>query len=165
MTEEQALKKYNLMLHKIAWNFHNTTGVDVDDLFSEANLAFLHAFRTWDPKKGELGTRIWVMVTNRLKSYLRKQSSKVLPVIDMDDLVFEDPRHEVEAKESFDEILSSLSEEARDLVQIVLYSPGDFMRESARATRGALTRFLRQNDWPVEKIARCYREVKGVLNA
>jgi RNA polymerase sigma factor (sigma-70 family) len=164
MTEEQAYKQYEPMLHKLAWSFHNTTGVDVDELFSEANIAFLKAYRTWKPEKGKLGLRVWVMTQNHLRSYLKKHGTKPLPVYEFVEEEMEDPQNEMESREGFSDILSRLSSEAQDLVQVILSSPEEFMRESARATRGSLTRFLRTEGWPVERIARCFREVKAVLN-
>lgn len=164
MSEEQALRKYDPMLHKIAWNFHYTTGFDVEELYSEACLAFLSAVRTYDPAKGELGTRIWVVVTNRLRSFLKKSGVKPLPVYDAETFDIADSQSEIEAKESFDEILSRLSSEAKDLVQIVLSSPEEFVKESSRATRGALTQLLRGKGWSVGKISRCFHEIKSVLS-
>ena len=164
MSENQAYKKFEPMLHKIAWSFHKTTGLDVDDLFSEANVGFLKAFRTYDPAKGELGLRIWVMVNNHLSSYLRAQRSKPLPVYEFLEESIEDPRKDIEAQEDFAEMMSLVSQETRNLIQVIMSSPEEFIQCSARATRGSLTRFLRKSGWSVEKIARCYREVKSVLN-
>ena len=165
MTEEQALTKYTPMLHKLAWSFHNSTGLEREDLFSEACVGFLRAYRTWDPKKGELGLRLWVVVTNHLRTYVQSQKAKPLPVYEFAEDIFEDPRQDAENTEDFADLVSRMSQEAQTLVQAIVSSPGDFMRSSSRATRGALTQMLRQQGWPVEKIARCYREVKLVLNS
>ena len=164
MSENQAYKKFEPMLHKLAWSFHRTTGLEVDDLFSEACVGFLRAFRTYDSTKGELGVRVWVMVSNHLSSYIRTQRSKPLPVYEFMEDGMEDPRKDIEAQEDFADMVGRMSEEAQTLVRVVLSSPEEFLQASARATRGSLTRFLRGQGWSVETVARCFREVKAVLN-
>ena len=43
--------EFNL-IRKISWSFHYTTGVDYDELYAEASLAYCEAMNDWSPERG-----------------------------------------------------------------------------------------------------------------
>jgi RNA polymerase sigma factor (sigma-70 family) len=66
------MKNINLIRY-IAWSFHRTTGMNFDELFSEACLAYCEAINSFDPKKGKLNNYATTIITNRLKDFIKKE--------------------------------------------------------------------------------------------
>jgi RNA polymerase sigma factor (sigma-70 family) len=59
------------LLKKLANSYAFTTGVEFDDLFQEAYIAYHEALKTFDPKKAKLSTYIWHCVSAHLKNYVK----------------------------------------------------------------------------------------------
>jgi hypothetical protein len=73
------------LLRKIAWNFHKSTGLDWDDLFSEAVNAYYQVLDDYEPSKGKITTFLWIGVSNGLKNYLKKQKGIEEPLTSLED--------------------------------------------------------------------------------
>ena len=65
--------EHSKLLRKIALSFALSTGLEFDDLYQEANLAYLEALRTHDATKGKITTYLWHCVHNRLKNYIKQE--------------------------------------------------------------------------------------------
>ena len=48
---------------------------EADDLLSEAEMAFIDALKTWDPRKGELWPYVSVRLKGSMRDYLRKRGN------------------------------------------------------------------------------------------
>jgi RNA polymerase sigma factor (sigma-70 family) len=59
------------LLRKLASSYSFTTGVEFDDLFQEAYIAYHEALKTFDPNKAKLSTYIWHCVSSHLKNYVK----------------------------------------------------------------------------------------------
>jgi len=90
-TIEQSLKENVNLIRKIAWSFHTSSGLDWDDLFQEAVIAYLYAMKTYTPDQGKISTYVWNFISNTLKSYLERET-RIYPI--QGDL--EDAQHEVQ---------------------------------------------------------------------
>lgn len=165
MTEEQAYEKYKNLIFRTAVSFHATTGLSVEDLVGEATIAFLLAFRTFDPKKGDLAPRISVCIKHHLCTYIRTQKkfSEVILVDIEDDEILEDPREDARQWEEFESFLGSLSKEAKELVVLVLSAPSEYTGLTSRQARGALVKTLRGKGWSWSSIWKAFREVRSAL--
>lgn len=157
---EKTYLQYEKMLWRIAWSYHRTTGMDVEDLKSEANIAFLEACKTHDAEKAKLSTWIWKYVTTHLNAYIKSKGGVFCSL----DENIPDPRNLAEEREDFSNIVSSMSEEAQQVVQIVLDAPGEFFELSSRFARGILFRKLRRMGWSWASIWDVFREIKNTLN-
>ena len=60
-------------IRKIAWSFHKTTGLEWEDLFQEAAIAYIQSIKTYSKSKGSLTTYAYKAASNRLKDYSRKE--------------------------------------------------------------------------------------------
>ena len=75
------------LIRKIAWSFHNSTGIDWDDLFQEAAYHYLRALKSYDPsKKVSLSTYVWNFVKNELILYIRKEKKNSEPLESIDSI-------------------------------------------------------------------------------
>ncbi len=149
------------LVRKVAWSFHKTTGVEWEELFSEACLAFVLSLRSYNPKKGKLSTHIQTCVTNQLINFT-KQYHNIIP---SSDLLDEDTFYcqENVTITPFFETLSSLSEEAQYVCNMILSSPEEFLEESKKLARRHIIDKLRKKGWSWPKIWRCFREIKATL--
>lgn len=62
------------LIRKIAWSFHHVSGIDWDDLFGEAALAYFEAIESFDPDKGKESTYIWYCIRNHLVNFCKKEA-------------------------------------------------------------------------------------------
>lgn len=73
MRLDSLYQQYEKLLHKIAWSFHRSTGIDRDELFSEACLAFVEKIESYDPSRGAQSTYITTVVSNALRDYMQSE--------------------------------------------------------------------------------------------
>jgi len=59
------------LLRKLANSYAVTTGVEFDDLFQEAYIAYMQAMKTFDPQKSKLSTYVWKCVSSHLRNYIK----------------------------------------------------------------------------------------------
>ncbi len=161
---ETRLFKENInLLRKLAWSFHRTTGVEWDELFSEACLSFILSLRSYKPKKGKLSTHVQTCITNHLIDFTRRYHDITPASNILDDETF---RHsEGETDTSFLDTLHSLSEEAQYVCNVILSNPEEFLEESKRLARKHVVDRLRKEGWSWPKIWRSFREIKSALKA
>lgn len=164
------MEKHLGQIRKIAWNFHNTTGIDVEELISEGCLYFLKDFDKYDPEKAALSTYTHWVVTNGLKNYLRKCAQNKATAYDdeiMELIPFEGTNAEtlLENEDTLADILRALSPKALEVVSIVLGNPDEFFGMTAKKARGLIQRKLREDmGWKWADIWDSIREVKMVVN-
>lgn len=156
-------------IRKLAWTFHNTTGVDVEELISEGCLSFVKDLEKYDPEKAALSTYCHWVVTCGLKNYLRKcRQSKEYAVDDemMELVPFEGASaiDYLESEDSLADILRSLSPTALEVVEMILSAPEEFAGISSRGARGLVQTKLREAGWKWKDIWDSIREVKMVIN-
>lgn len=74
------------LLRELAWSFHKSTGLDWDDLFQEAALAYLEAYKGYDKSKGKVTTYMWHVITSRLIDYVRREKKQMPPWSTLDEV-------------------------------------------------------------------------------
>jgi len=145
------------LIHKIAWSFHKSTGMDVDDLIQEASLIYLEAIKTYDPSKGKLSTYIWKVTKNHLQyfvTYQNKWNDKTISIEEVD----------IDKPVSRYSLFDSLTREAKDIVDVVLSAPAEFDSLIPAKARKRVINKLRGKHWNMVKIAQGMDELKSVLN-
>lgn len=71
------------MLCRLAWSFHYTTGIEWDELFCEAALAYYEARADFDPNNGaKLSTYAYGRVKNHLIDFCRKEQQSQYTSLD-----------------------------------------------------------------------------------
>jgi RNA polymerase sigma factor (sigma-70 family) len=73
MKTDKTFEAYQDMLRKIAWSFHRTTGIEWEELYGEACLAYVKALKTYDAEQAATSTWIYHVVKNHLIFFARKQ--------------------------------------------------------------------------------------------
>ena len=160
-------EEHKKIIYKKARSFHKTTGHGLEDLVSEGNVLFMRAIQTYDKrKKIKFSTWLWKILTNGLITYTTKT-----------DIPNQDPELELlDCREQwnpsacliFKEKIENLSEEAKEVVGILLSCPGELLElsgiEAPKIVRGKLKRYLKEeSNWTWEKIYNSFREIREVL--
>lgn len=61
------------LIRSIAWNFHRTTGIQWQELFSEACLAYCESLQSHNPKKGAVTTLVYTSMKNALINFCKRE--------------------------------------------------------------------------------------------
>lgn len=118
------MKDINL-IRKVAWSFHYTTGMEFDDLFSEAALAYCKAEKEFNPNKGaEFITFAFISIRSSLIDYVDKNNRYKNHFIPMQE-AFHYIRDKTYETESPLEMFSS--KEAQEIANLILESPQEFI--------------------------------------
>lgn len=169
ITQEEAYTKVERMLWGLAIKFSRLRGGDVDDLFSEANVAFCKAYPKFDPDKGELTTLMHHAVWRHLTSYRMNETQKQAKQFGLTEET--DVNSVVDDHRQFDmeDFLEGLSQDARVAVKLLFNSPAKLQKEAeakggyAKNWASSLRQLLRDMSWTVEEIKAVFDEIKEAL--
>ena len=143
----------DLLIQKLANSFAMTTGLDREDLFQEAYLAYLEAMKTYDPTRGAPTTHIWHCVSNHLRNYIKKQPQvNTIPLECYDQPVSSTPFWE------------KLSKDAIKIADIVLDSPKTFLELGKTHSPAKIKEILMNEGWNKKKIQRSLSELQSVFS-
>lgn len=147
------------LIRKIAWSFHYTTGIQFEELLSEATLAYLEAEQEFDEvAKTKKSTYAYFRMKNRLINFCKdEQKVKFMPGADL--------REGGTEQTPFFEIMDSLPQNCQQLADIVLKSKVDFLAMPPKDARGMIVEELREHGWSWSKIWDSMRDMKQNLNS
>ncbi len=134
------------LIRKIAWSFHKTTGLDWDDLFQEAALAYCRAMKTYDPKRGAISTYMWWSITSHLKNYLRQELNHSKQLTNIEEVpLFELPK-------TTNPFNDRISREALLIASVILNRPRKYDSISPKQTKHRVTRILQRRGISLQMI-------------
>ncbi len=137
---------------KIAWKFHRSTGVELEELFGEACLAYVKALSCYNPKRAALDTWVYACMKHQLIDFCRMQ--KLSPPVKLpDNLAAPTIRDNLH--------IDQLGRDAQTIYQMLVDSPKDFYNLSPRVAKNEIRHRLRNLDWPWQRIINAFREIKG----
>jgi len=155
------------IVRKVVWSYTRSTGLDFDELYSEAYLAYLEAAPSYDPARGKKSTFIWNVVRNHINSLLK--AKKEIPV-DKEVVVTLlegheelDPERLIIAKECWEELFNSLSPGAKMICLLMNNGEVYLNTDKPREARGIIARELKARGWSENKIWATFREIKQTL--
>jgi hypothetical protein len=156
------------MIQKIV---HQTPiiGLSPDEVFSEANLAFMNANETFDPKKGAFTTHVYHKVTNHLKE-LRRTTAKDHRRMQVTTIEYLNQYPSKERPEfNMVEFIGDLSEKAGVVVALTLLSPDSKGWKRKRRSNSSysykleLYRYLKSIGWTYAEIKDAFSEIRKEL--
>ena len=158
---------YQNLIFKCAWQrVRKNPNLDFQDCVSEGNLAYAEALQTWDPEKGCFSTHLFWQLRHRLGYQNQQKIDDDNFLTDLDQAMelagTDDPSESC----SFAIGLSSLSDEATEVVKLILGSSGelcDFTMATVKVIRGNIHKYMRSLAWPPRKITRTMTEIKMML--
>ena len=155
------------IVRKVVWSYARSTGLDFDELCSEAYLAYLEAAPSYDPSRGKKTTFVWNVVRNRINNLLKMKKEVPVDKETIDMLIEErdelGPEQVILAEESWRELFESLSPDAKMIFSLLNSSEVYINTDKPREARGIIARELKARGWPENKIWATFREIKQVL--
>lgn len=153
----------NIIYHR-AWSFHWTTGIDLDELISEATLAYIEAERKYDKdkKKAKFTTYVYAFITEALINYC-KQIHKWQIINGHPNLNWVVQASNNLAKKTID--LSQFKPKTKELIEIVLENEDiyDFMNNPPMKNRRVIIDLLREKGWSWPQIWATFKDIKQIL--
>ena len=154
------MKDLNL-IRKVAWSFNKTTGIEFDELFSEASLAYVEACKSHDEKKASLSTWATRIMTQRLTHFCDKEKRNHHDPLQEGDTI----SHENQEKRSlFKEWITELPKDMQLICQIIFEAPEEILASCPKTSRSKLTKKLRTMQWSWPRIWDGIRNMKSALN-
>lgn len=140
---------------KIAWGFQRTTGIEWEELFGEACLAYARAIPKYNPKKSSFRTWIYTCMRSHLSLFCsNNQNGKK-----------REPLHDnIAALQPTPSRIDFLSKDAQLVCKIVVESPTKFYQVSPKLARQEIKNQLRTIGWKWRRIFNTFREIKGEQN-
>lgn len=155
------------IVRKVVWSYARSTGLDFDELCSEAYLAYLEAAPSYNPARGKKSTFIWNVVRNHINSLLKAKKEIPVDKEAMETLIEGreelDPERLIIAEESWRELFESLSPEAKMICLLVNNGEVYVNTDKPREARGIIARELKARGWRENKIWATFREIKQTL--
>ena len=142
----EIMKELNL-IRKLAWSFHRSTGLDLDDLLQEASYGYCLALKSYDKSRGAFTTHLWYVINSHLKNYLRQEHKYSDPLERIDNLTVDS--HPYSSAGGFWE---SLSQEAQLVADLVLSSPKMYVSARKEDCIERIYSVLSSQGWSDKKI-------------
>lgn len=130
------------LIKKIAWSFHLSTGLELDDLISQACLAYLEGIDEWNPKRARHTTFMWYVLHSSLKNYIKKQLEY------RSFFTHENIELMIETIPYFEE----LSPDALTIAEIIIKRPRTFASISKENVIKRIHSTLKRRGWNTNKI-------------
>lgn len=122
------------LIRKITWSFHRTSGLEWEDLFQEAALAYLEALKRYTPGKVARNTYLYHSITHALKNKLNKMSQRSPLTIPFSLL----KKGEMEEEYEPEYLFERLTPQAQSIVDIVLEDHDTYCRMNPTEARKAI---------------------------
>lgn len=125
------------MLFKLASVASATHGLDYDECLRECYWAFVKAVNwRWDPTKGtKLSTTVYTIAKWRLKN-LKRARDMAIPTLELNEEIATAPPLRAESLELIDD----LSADAREILDLILETPGEVLGRSPVPVRHLVKR-------------------------
>jgi len=129
------------MIKRIAWSFHHTTGLDYDELYAEACLAYCEASKTFNSEKYQkLTTYAYPIIVNALRAFIIKEKKQHPETKDMG--IFE------AAYTPMYEFFTNVSEDLKKVANIIFSNENlieQMEQVPPKMARGIFVRHLKEN--------------------
>lgn len=164
MSDTAMYKKYRNFLRKLAWSYNKTSGIEFEELFSEATVGYVIAMNTYNKDKGvPLISWIALCVKSKLNNRLYYQKKVPCTFFDEDTEDAIKAPDTITAKEEWEDKLSKMSPEAKSVCEIILQNQTEYGSMNGRKARGQIRKVLREQNWTHEKIWATIAELKRIF--
>jgi len=169
---EETYKDVENLIYTITWKFQNKYGGIFEELRAEANLLFVIAFDSYDPKKARFSTWLFHNIWNGLLTY-KQTIHKQTPYTHYskeESYSFQETEDKQNSFIRTFEILDELREDTKTITQLILDPPESFTKitpkkgESGCHTRVAIRQYLSSLGWTARQIRESFAEITEVIS-
>jgi RNA polymerase sigma factor (sigma-70 family) len=163
--------KYEKLIYKTCWEFKKkfaSNFYDIDDLISEANLAFCKCLHTFNENQNvAFSTFLVKCIQNKLKNYARKQKKydAYVSTIDFDDEKnLHNPQNFFSIHSDFSFFTSELSSDSQKLIDFIKSFPPELKSKRGNITIETLSHIMHAHLGYKHKEIKCiFKEIKTSL--
>ena len=156
---------YQKMIYNLAHRFHRTTGIELDELIGCGNLKFMDCQNNYDPMLASFSTYLTIQIKGMFLEMARKRSNYPYFVPEVEIV------NEPIAEETlfFKEIISELSDDAKEVISIVFNTPLELVAmvldldQPRGLNKSQISKFLRKQGWPFCKIEQTFKEISAIF--
>ena len=170
---QETYQKYEKCIAKLVWKYAAKSRFHFDELLSEANMGFLHAVDTFNKNKASFHTHCYITINGRLNNYI-KQKDYLNSFDENITLSVESTRPNPEQNATFNDLVESMSKEAREVVETLLETPKEMLelvKQMSASRQGHMhvyrsnvTRYFKDLGWKRKKILKAYSEIRSTFN-
>lgn len=174
---EHLYEDYKRMIRDFAWYHHNRTGIDYTELVAQGNLIFCEAYKTFKKETATFSTHLHHTLTYRLTNYIKKnRKQNIKEGVCWTIWGREHPTawyDECHQKIELEEMITELSNQARYIVNIILYYPDRLKPYAARQDgskyetnigKDLIKRYLiNHNKWTKKQVNKCFVEITKAI--
>ncbi len=162
------------LIRKIVWSYvKGNPGLEFDDLFQEACVAYLEAQSKYDPSRGKESTFYWWVVNNRLRTLLSKNNKRVTKEITTDDdfdfsLLPSHPSAEqdamrIEEEAAWEAAMANLSPEAQYIKELAIRGEEHLVIRYPQRCKKQIANTLIEQGWKWNWVWRGFKEIKAAM--
>lgn len=154
----------------MAWRCALYTGLDWNDLYSEALLGWAEARKTYQPDKAaSLSSWCYMEMTFRIKDFCARQKRHrnmhtKLPEERMEDQDLWSDEFLISDMSGIYELLDAMPEDGRNICRAILSAPEEFAGILPKMARGLVYQRMRDQGWSWSRIWKGFHEAKAALN-
>lgn len=155
------------LIYQLVHRFNQRYGGDFRELLSDANLAFMRAYKSYDPSKGQFTTLLVTSVQRLLFRTLKnriKYQQRYGTTLDEHRTISRDVE-----EFDFDCFVSNMSADAKFVVRLITHSPPELAAVAngkggePRNWRSSIKGYLRDLGWSANQITESFTEIAGFL--
>ena len=162
----QEYQDYEKLIKKICWSWQKRTGIELETLIAEANLAFAGCQNNHNPKRGKFSTLLYHCIESHFKNIVTKSHRKRDEgvKISLENIALSS-KYNQEKECILRNTINCLSKEAKEITNIVLNAPSDLvaMLPKPRLSKHQLTKYLRLKGWKIPAILKAFNEIGKAL--
>ena len=150
------------LIRSLVWNLHKASGIDWDELFAEASLAYFVKLERYYEKKGigKKSTMLITYISNKLLNFIQKENDNSflqLEGLESEFLIIE--------QIPFFELFDALSEDSKIIVNMILKEPHIYLSLPSKMARGLVVRnLIEEMGWIVDRSWKGVRRLKNEIN-
>lgn len=163
-------------IRKLVSDFHRKWGGHYDELFCEANHAFIKAYQAFDPGEGNQFTTLLALAVKRRLADVRgaelrrARQARSLDTVNHDGkcLATQIPNRE-QRQFNVDDLLEKVSEDGVAVLNLVFDAPADLKRKAilkggtGQNWMSTIRQHLRSEGWSSDRIRETFEEIRQVL--
>ena len=166
--------QYIPMIKRKVYQFSRITDLDREELEAEANWVFCNACKNYKPEmQAKFTSYLWASIQHEFVELMRKDKKlQNIPHVSLEETTSIPTEGDLERETAFRETLDALSQEAQEVVKLILSAPAEMLSMSPRQdtsawfkiTRGLVERFLvKGHGWEWKKTWQVTEEIKSAL--
>jgi DNA-directed RNA polymerase specialized sigma24 family protein len=152
------------MIRKLAWSFHRTTGLEIEDLIQEACFIWLKEQngKRYDCRKSAFNTFAYLCMQTHLATIATKEKRRV-KTADVNEMLA-DKSPQPNQRAEFMSELKTLSEDAKIVMRIIFDSPYEFLCiTKRRSEKNVVKTLVSKYDLPLKTAKDAVKEIRAML--